>query len=136
MIKNILLVFTLVFVVATRVEGQRGGGLKVTEYNLPNGLHIVLHSNNRASNVMALPMYRVGTKNEDVPRTGCVNFFEHLLFENSKYTVCDDYIQMEARSTPIFFRLALVVKRRRWAKQIRAAKPVLQNTVLFATITP
>lgn len=55
-----------------------------TEYDLPNGLHVVLHKDNRAPVVAVSVMYHVGSKDERTDRTGFAHFFEHLLFEGSK----------------------------------------------------
>lgn len=54
-----------------------------TEYDLKNGLHVVLHKDNSAPVVAVSVMYHVGSKNEQPDRTGFAHFFEHLLFEGS-----------------------------------------------------
>jgi zinc protease len=54
-----------------------------TEYDLENGLHVILHNDNSAPVVAVSVMYHVGSKNEDTARTGFAHFFEHLLFEGS-----------------------------------------------------
>ena len=55
-----------------------------TEYDLPNGLHVILHENHSAPVVSTYVLYRVGSKNERPDRTGFAHFFEHLMFEGSK----------------------------------------------------
>jgi len=55
-----------------------------TEYDLKNGLHVVLHQDNSAPVVAVSVMYHVGSKNEKTDRTGFAHFFEHLLFEGSE----------------------------------------------------
>lgn len=59
---------------------------KVTfeEYDLANGLHVVLHQDNSAPVVITSVMYHVGAKDEQPNRTGFAHFFEHLLFEGTK----------------------------------------------------
>ena len=54
-----------------------------TEYDLDNGLHVILHKDNSAPVVAVSVMYHVCSKNEDTARTGFAHFFEHLLFEGS-----------------------------------------------------
>lgn len=54
------------------------------EYDLPNGLHVILHPNNAAPVVTIGVMYHVGAKDEDPTRTGFAHFFEHLLFEGTQ----------------------------------------------------
>jgi len=54
------------------------------EYDLDNGLHVVLHQDNKAPVVTTAVMYHVGAKDENPERTGFAHFFEHLLFEGTK----------------------------------------------------
>src|SRR3954469_4751723 len=54
-----------------------------TEYNLDNGLHVILHQDKSAPVVAVSVLYHVGSKNEDTARTGFAHFFEHLMFEGS-----------------------------------------------------
>lgn len=60
------------------------GNIKFTEYDLPNGLHVILHEDHSTPIVAVSVMYHVGSKNEDPQRTGFAHFFEHLLFEGSE----------------------------------------------------
>ncbi|HRN71852.1 MAG TPA: pitrilysin family protein [Ginsengibacter sp.] len=70
-----------VIAVAGSAQAQN---VKFTEYNLPNGLHVILHQDNTNPVVAVTVMYHVGSKNEVDGRTGFAHFFEHLLFEGSK----------------------------------------------------
>ncbi|MCL6267509.1 M16 family metallopeptidase [Flagellimonas myxillae] len=54
------------------------------EYDLDNGLHVILHQDNSAPVVTTAVMYHVGSKDEDPEKTGFAHFFEHLLFEGTK----------------------------------------------------
>ena len=58
--------------------------VEFTEYELDNGLHVILHQDNSAPVVNTSVMYHVGAKNENPERTGFAHFFEHLLFEGTK----------------------------------------------------
>ncbi|MES2794417.1 MAG: pitrilysin family protein [Bacteroidota bacterium] len=58
--------------------------IKFTEYDLPNGLHVILHQDNSTPLVATTVMYHVGSKNEKPGRSGFAHFFEHLLFEGSE----------------------------------------------------
>ena len=53
------------------------------EYDLKNGLHVILHEDHTTPIVAVSIMYHVGAKNENPERTGFAHFFEHLLFEGS-----------------------------------------------------
>jgi predicted Zn-dependent peptidase len=62
----------------------RAQKVEFTEYDLPNGLHVILHTDHHAPVVAVSVMYHVGSKNEVAGRTGFAHFFEHLLFEGSE----------------------------------------------------
>ncbi|MEZ4937334.1 MAG: pitrilysin family protein [Crocinitomicaceae bacterium] len=57
--------------------------VEFVEYDLPNGLHVILHQNNTNPLIAVSVLYHVGSKDEDTNRTGFAHFFEHLLFEGS-----------------------------------------------------
>jgi zinc protease len=57
--------------------------IKFEEYDLPNGLHVILHENHAAPVISTYVLYHVGSKNERPDRTGFAHFFEHLMFEGS-----------------------------------------------------
>jgi predicted Zn-dependent peptidase len=54
------------------------------EYDLDNGMHVILHQDNSAPVVTTAVMYHVGAKDEQPDRTGMAHFFEHLLFEGTQ----------------------------------------------------
>lgn len=54
------------------------------EYDLDNGMHVILHNDNSAPVVITSVMYHVGAKDEQPNRTGFAHFFEHLLFEGTQ----------------------------------------------------
>jgi zinc protease len=84
----LLIAFTVSFGQARKIE--------FTEYDLPNGLHVILHKDNTTPIVAVSVLYHVGSKNEDPKRTGFAHFFEHLLFEGSeniKRGEFDKYLQ-------------------------------------------
>lgn len=54
------------------------------EYDLPNGMHVILHQDNSAPVVTTGVMYHVGGKDDVVGKTGFAHFFEHLLFEGTQ----------------------------------------------------
>lgn len=58
--------------------------VEFTEYDLDNGLHVILHQENSAPVVTVGVMYQVGAKDEEPGRTGFAHFFEHLLFEGTQ----------------------------------------------------
>ncbi len=54
------------------------------EFDLNNGLHVILHQDPSAPTIITSVMYHVGAKDEDPARTGFAHFFEHLLFEGTE----------------------------------------------------
>ncbi len=72
---------------------QAQATIKFTEYNLPNGLHVILQEDHSTPIVAVSVMYHVGSKNEDPQRTGFAHFFEHLLFEGSDNIKRGEYMK-------------------------------------------
>ena len=54
------------------------------EFDLDNGLHVILHQDKTAPLVVTSVLYHVGAKDEQDDRTGFAHFFEHLLFEGTQ----------------------------------------------------
>ena len=77
--KKLLCIAAVLF--SSYIQAQK---VEFTQYDLPNGLHVVLHQDHSAPVVAVSVMYHVGSKNEVVGRTGFAHFFEHLLFEGSE----------------------------------------------------
>lgn len=95
MLKKQSLLLWLLLVAGTTSFGQ-ARKIEFTEYDLPNGLHVILHKDNTTPIVAVSVLYHVGSKNEDPNRTGFAHFFEHLLFEGSeniKRGEFDKYLQ-------------------------------------------
>ncbi|CAM4430289.1 Predicted Zn-dependent peptidase [Pedobacter westerhofensis] len=68
--------------------------VKFTEYDLANGLHVILHQDKTAPVVAVSVMYHVGSKDEIPGRTGFAHFFEHLLFEGSDNMKRGDFMKI------------------------------------------
>ncbi len=64
------------------------------EYDLDNGLHVILHEDHSTPIVAVSVSYHVGSKNEDPSRTGFAHFFEHLLFEGSENIGRGEYMKL------------------------------------------
>jgi len=74
---SFLLVFCFV------LFGAMAQNIEFEEYDLDNGLHVILHQDNSTPIVTVSVLYHVGSKNEPPGRTGFAHFFEHLMFEGS-----------------------------------------------------
>ncbi len=79
--KKIGLAFAFMGVMGITSTAQE---IEFEEYNLPNGLHVILHQDHTAPVVVTSVMYHVGAKDEQPDRTGFAHFFEHLLFEGTQ----------------------------------------------------
>ncbi|WP_228852808.1 M16 family metallopeptidase [Aegicerativicinus sediminis] len=76
----LIILFGVVLLYAQKVE--------FTEFDLDNGLHVIMHQDNSAPVVTVGVMYDVGGKDlggdNNPNRTGFAHFFEHLLFEGTE----------------------------------------------------
>lgn len=79
--KKIGIMFAMMGILGTKSYAQQ---IEFEEYDLPNGLHVVLHQDHSAPVVVTSVMYHVGAKDEQPDRTGFAHFFEHLLFEGTE----------------------------------------------------
>jgi predicted Zn-dependent peptidase len=87
-----LLTLVAVFASIAMLTAQN---IQYVEYDMPNGLKVLLHEDHATPIVAVSVMYHVGSKNEKPDRTGFAHFFEHLLFEGSENIPrgkFDDYI--------------------------------------------
>jgi len=75
-----ILFITLFLTAATWAQKSK---IEFTEYDLSNGLHVILHQDNSTPIVATSIFYHVGSKNENPERTGFAHFFEHLMFEGT-----------------------------------------------------
>ena len=79
--KKSLLSLALLMFVGYSATAQK---VEFEEFDLDNGLHVIMHQDNTAPVVITSVMYDVGGKDGDRERTGFAHFFEHLLFEGSE----------------------------------------------------
>src|ERR1044072_8978616 len=88
---SILAVGTLLLANSLKAQSSK---ISYVEYDLPNGLHVILHEDHSTPIVTVSVMYHVGSKNEDPERTGFAHFFEHLLFEGSENIKRGEYMKL------------------------------------------
>ncbi|MCB0640284.1 MAG: insulinase family protein [Phaeodactylibacter sp.] len=82
MLRNVA--FLLAAVLSPMLALGQMNQIEFVEYDLDNGLHVILHEDHSTPIVAVTVMYHVGSKNEKPDRTGFAHFFEHLLFEGSE----------------------------------------------------
>ncbi|MEE3148292.1 MAG: pitrilysin family protein, partial [Bacteroidota bacterium] len=79
--KKTLFSLASIFAMSLSIQAQE---VEFEEYDLDNGLHVILHQDNTAPVVTTSVMYHVGGKDREDGRTGFAHFFEHLLFEGTE----------------------------------------------------
>jgi zinc protease len=75
---------------------SNGQQVEFEEYDLDNGMHVILHQDNTAPVIITSAFYHVGSKDENPDRTGFAHFFEHLLFEGSENIARGEWNTIEA----------------------------------------
>ena len=55
-----------------------------TEETLPNGLHVIYSTNHTTPVIAVEMMYNVGSKSEQIGKTGFAHLFEHMMFKGSR----------------------------------------------------
>lgn len=77
------LLFTFLLLAFAGSVFSQANKIEFEEYDLDNGLHVILQQDNSFPLVVATITYHVGSKNENPEKTGFAHFFEHLMFEGS-----------------------------------------------------
>ncbi|MDG1279578.1 MAG: pitrilysin family protein [Algoriphagus sp.] len=68
--------------------------IEYKEFDLDNGLHVIMHQDETTPIVITSVLYHVGSKNEQPDRTGFAHFFEHLMFEGSPNIERGEYMNI------------------------------------------
>ena len=85
------LLTTLLLLACVTTVFSQANKIEFEEYDLDNGLHVILHQDNSYPLAVVTITYHVGSKNERPDRTGFAHFFEHLMFEGSENISRGDY---------------------------------------------
>src|SRR5690606_35019056 len=59
-------------------------GIPYEEFTLPNGLHVVVHTDRKAPIMAVNIWYHVGSKDDPSGRSGFAHLFEHMMFQASE----------------------------------------------------
>src|SRR3954462_8009500 len=76
---------------ASAVSAQKTLEVAYTQFDLPNGLHVILHEDHTVPLVTVNVWYHVGSAREKPGRTGFAHLFEHLMFMGSKHAKYGDF---------------------------------------------
>ena len=68
--------------------------INIVEYDLENGLHIILHQDNSAPVISTVLQYHVGSKDEDQGIKGFAHLFEHMLGQETKNMDSGDWFKI------------------------------------------
>lgn len=66
----------------------------ITQYNLSNGLHVILQQDRNVPVAAVMMMYHVGSKNEKPGRTGFAHLFEHIMFKGSEHIADGEHFKI------------------------------------------
>ncbi len=93
-----LLLAFLLFLASIGASHAQSNKISFEEYDLDNGLHVILHQDKSTPIVTVSVMYHVGSKNENPERTGFAHFFEHLMFEGTQNIPRGEYSNFVERA--------------------------------------
>jgi zinc protease len=88
MLRSALLVGLLL---QSAASPKTGLDVPFTQFDLPNGLHVILHEDHTVPLVTVNVWYHVGSAREKPGRTGFAHLFEHLMFMGSKHAKYGDF---------------------------------------------
>ena len=60
---------------------------------LENGLNVILHEDKTLPMIAVNVWYHVGSKNEQIGKTGFAHLFEHMLFQESQHVGQDQFFK-------------------------------------------
>ena len=81
-VKKVFLVGILLGAISSYAQDRKK--IDYVEYDLANGMHVILHEDHSTPITAVTVLYKVGSKNEKEGRTGFAHFFEHLMFEGTE----------------------------------------------------
>ena len=91
--------FVTVLLLSASGFGQKNGDklppLKLKEFQLKNGLRVLLHEDRSTPVVSVGVWYHVGSKDEVAGRTGFAHLFEHMMFQGSKNYNADYFTPLQ-----------------------------------------
>ncbi len=67
--------------------------IRFSEYDMSNGLHVIMSPDKNAPVVAVDIWYLVGSKNEEPSRTGFAHLFEHMMFQGSAHVAKAEHMR-------------------------------------------
>src|SRR6187399_3567788 len=68
------------------------------QFQLPNGLNVIMHRDTSVPIVAVNVWYHVGSANERPGRTGFAHLFEHMLFQGSEHVEANEHFELVQRA--------------------------------------
>lgn len=90
-----VLVFVM-FLLAAFSQNSFSAG--VQEFNLDNGLKVLLLEDHKSPAVTFQVWYRVGSRNEQDGKSGLAHFLEHMMFKGTPTTGPEEYSRIIAKN--------------------------------------
>jgi len=79
----ILLTAALLLCSVINTLAQKEGPLKVTQFQLENGLTVILNEDHSRPEVFGAVVVKAGSKNDPADATGIAHYFEHIMFKGT-----------------------------------------------------
>src|SRR5512140_3055375 len=90
-LRRFALVVALIWTLSSPAHAAQTYAERVRETVLPNGLKILLLEDHKAPVAVFQIWYRVGSRNEQLGRTGLSHLLEHLMFKGTKKVRPEEY---------------------------------------------
>lgn len=103
---NLLVLFVLVWItssfttlagpkqIARNAGGKSPFDLSYVQYELDNGLTVVIHEDHSDPMVYVDVTYHVGSNRESLGRSGFAHFFEHMMFQGSDHVADEEHFKL------------------------------------------
>ncbi len=96
------LFFTMVLIPVSHAVRIEQGGLKVTQYQLSNGLTVILNEDHAQPQVFGVVAVKAGGKNDPSDATGLAHYMEHMLFKGTQQLGTTDWEKEKVHIDKIF----------------------------------
>src|SRR5437868_14806799 len=93
-----LIAALLLCVSAPDVQAAQAYADRVHETSLPNGLKVLLLEEHKAPVAVFQVWYRVGSRNEELGKTGLAHLLEHLMFKGTQKIGPEEYSKIIQRN--------------------------------------
>ncbi len=86
-------ILSLMFLLSFACTTEQKFSIDYEQYQLENGLDVIMHNDNSDPIVALAIVYHVGSSREVVGRTGFAHLFEHMMFQQSENVGQDQFFK-------------------------------------------